>query len=206
MGRDKVIIKKKVRYTFNYIDNCNMCGSITSHHKILGIRLNKSQGKSPKRKIGITTTICKCKNCHLIYANPQPIPIDLQDHYGIPPEDYWNEDYFISSEDYFQGEIKILKDLVKFTTGMKALDIGSGLGKQMIALTAAGFNSHGLEPSKPFYDRAISKMKIDQEKLKLGMLEEVEYPENYFDFISFGAVLEHLYDPSESIKKKLSNG
>jgi predicted SAM-dependent methyltransferase len=35
------------------------------------------------------------------------------------------------------------------------------------------------------------------------MIEEVEYPECYFDFISFGAVLEHLYDPSESIKKAM---
>lgn len=46
-------------------------------------------------------------------------------------------------------------------------------------------------------------MKIAPEKLKLGMIEEVDYPDNFFDFITFGAVLEHLYDPSASIQKAL---
>ena len=33
------------------------------------------------------------------------------------------------------------------------------------------------------------------------MLEEVDYEANSFDFITFGAVLEHLYDPAQSIKQ-----
>ena len=36
------------------------------------------------------------------------------------------------------------------------------------------------------------------------MMEEIEYEEDTFDFISFGAVLEHLYDPSCSIQKALN--
>ena len=27
-------MEKQLRYTFNYIDNCNMCGSGTNGHKI----------------------------------------------------------------------------------------------------------------------------------------------------------------------------
>jgi len=46
-------------------------------------------------------------------------------------------------------------------------------------------------------------MDINTDKLKLGMIEEVEYSENHFDFISFGAVLEHLFDPSASILKAM---
>ena len=34
-----------------------MCGSSTDLHKILGKRLNESQGKNPKNKVGITTTV-----------------------------------------------------------------------------------------------------------------------------------------------------
>jgi 2-polyprenyl-3-methyl-5-hydroxy-6-metoxy-1,4-benzoquinol methylase len=196
-------MKKQKRYYFNYIDSCNMCGSNTDKHKILGKRLNASQGKNPKSKIGITTTIVKCSNCGLIYSNPQPVPFDIQDHYGVPPENYWKENYFNISDNYFQGEIERLKKLIDFKEGMKSLDIGAGLGKQMIALNKVGFNTYGFEPSKQFYERAISKMGINPEQLKLGMIEEVEYPENYFDFISFGAVLEHLYDPSDSILKAM---
>lgn len=196
-------MKRQLKYFFNYIDNCNMCGSKTDTHKILGKRLNQSQGKKVKEKIGITTTIAKCTNCGLIYANPQPVPFDLQDHYGVPPENYWKESYFTIEENYFQGEIKRLKSLIDFKVGMKSLDIGAGLGKAMIVLEKTGFDTYGFEPSKQFYERAISKMGISPEKLKLGTIEEIEYPENTFDFISFGAVLEHLYEPSNSILKAL---
>lgn len=191
------------RYYFNNIDACNMCGSMAHNHKILGKRLNSSQGKNPKKKIGITTTVVKCNNCGLIYSNPQPVPFDIQDHYGVPPENYWNDNYFINSDNYFRGEIERLKTLLDFKDGMKSLDIGAGLGKQMIALSKCGFETYGFEPSKQFYERAISKMNISPERLKLGMIENVAYPENHFDFISFGAVLEHLYDPSDSILRAL---
>jgi ubiquinone/menaquinone biosynthesis C-methylase UbiE len=86
---------------------------------------------------------------------------------------------------------------------MKALDIGAGLGKAMISLKKAGFDAYGFEPSKSFYERAVSKMNIDPDKLKPGMIEEVDYPENTFDFITFGAVFEHLYHPAKSLEKAL---
>lgn len=194
---------KELKYRFKYISNCNMCGAAIANHKVLGKRLNQSQGKNPKNKTGITTTVCKCTSCDLIYSNPQPIPFDIQDHYGLPPEEYWNKEYFVINENYFKEEIVKLKKLIAFKDGMKSLDIGAGLGKQMIALSNAGFDAYGFEPSKPFFDRALSQMNINPEKLKLGMIEEMDYPENYFDFISFGAVLEHLYDPSDSIKKAM---
>ena len=193
-----------LRYTFRRIENCNMCGASEDMHKVLGKRLNKSQGRNPKRRTGISTTICKCKNCGLIFSNPQPIPFDIQDHYGVPPDDYWIEEYFQVDEKYFQGEVKIVKGLLDFKQGMKSLDIGAGIGKAMIVLEKAGFDTYGFEASKPFHEKAISQMGIKSDRLKLGMIEEVEYPENYFDFVTFGAVLEHLYDPSDSILRAMN--
>jgi len=192
-----------MKYSFQYITHCNLCGTPSNEHKILGKRLNQSQGRNPNKKIGITTSIVKCMNCSLIYSNPQPVPDDIQDHYGMPPEDYWIDDYFTFNENYFMHEIETLKTLIDVKPGMKSLDIGAGLGKAMIALSNNGFDAYGFEPSEPFYKRAISKMNISAEKLKLGMIEDVEYPNNFFDFITFGAVLEHLYDPSAAIIKSL---
>ncbi len=203
LQEDSTMSRRQLNYRFNYIENCNMCGSSTDRHKILGKRLNQSQGKNPRNKIGITTTVAKCSKCGLIYSNPQPVPFDLQDHYGVPPENYWQNNYFSIDDNYFKGEIDRLKKLIEIEEGMKCLDIGAGLGKAMIALSKAGFDAYGFEPSKPFYERAIGKMEISPEKLKLGMIEDIEYPESYFDFISFGAVLEHLYDPSDSITKAM---
>lgn len=192
-----------MKYSFKKIEHCNMCGSSADDHRILGKRLNQSQGKNPKSKIGIATTIMECNICELIFSNPQPIPFDIQDHYGIPPENYWKDEYFLQNDNYFEYEINQLKKLTPIEKGAKALDIGAGLGKCMIALGKAGFDTYGMEPSEPFYQKAIEKTKIDSKKLKLGMIETVDYPENEFDFITFGAVLEHLYSPGNAIEKAL---
>ena len=189
------------KYYFEEITKCEMCGNNTDKHPILGQRLNQSQGLSPKRKTGITVSVKKCSNCDLIYSTPQPIPNNLQDHYGTPPEDYWKPTYFELTPTYFLRQINVVKELLSFEKGMLALDIGAGLGKCMIALNNAGFDAHGFEASIPFYERAISKMNINPDKLKLGMIEEIDYPEHTFDFISFGAVFEHLYHPAKNLEK-----
>jgi 2-polyprenyl-3-methyl-5-hydroxy-6-metoxy-1,4-benzoquinol methylase len=192
-----------MQYNFKKINYCEMCGSENTNHTILGQRLNKSQGLRPKKKIGISVSIQQCKNCNLIYSNPLPIPENLQDHYGTPPEDYWIESYFNWSSDYFSYQINEVNELMPFKPGMKALDVGAGIGKAMKSLEAKGFEAYGLEPSEPFHARAIEKMNIDPEKLKLGAIEEIEYDENSFDFITYGAVFEHLYEPSYCLSKSL---
>src|SRR5436190_23522800 len=96
----------QLRYYFNYVEACNMCGSTTEKHKILGQRLNQSLGFNPKSKIGISTSVVKCRNCGLIFSNPQPVPFDIQDHYGVPPENYWNPEYFSIDKNYFSHQIK----------------------------------------------------------------------------------------------------
>lgn len=180
-----------------------MCGDAVEGHKVIGKRMNQSQGKNPKYKIGISTTVCKCTNCGLVYSNPQPIPFDIQDHYGVPPEDYWVDNYFEINDNYFKYEINRLKELMDIQPGMTSLDIGSGLGMQMKAMESIGFEAYGFEPSLPFYERTISKMGISPDKVKNEMMEDVEYEDEFFDFISFGVVLEHIYDPSEAIEKVL---
>jgi len=197
----KINIPKK--YIFTDINSCNMCGNPTSLNKVMGLRLSTSQGLRPKSKTGIAVSVLKCTKCSLIYSNPLPIPENIQDHYGLPPEAYWNTVNYVWDENYFANEISILKKLMPLSIGMKSLDIGAGLGRGMISLEKAGFDSYGFEPSEPFYNKAIEKMGINKNKLKLGQLETIDYPHDEFDFISFGAVLEHVYNPSESIRRAM---
>jgi 2-polyprenyl-3-methyl-5-hydroxy-6-metoxy-1,4-benzoquinol methylase len=190
-------------YRFSYLPCCEMCGELSDNHKILGQRLNMSQGLRPRRLKGITTTVVQCKGCGLIYVNPQPVPLNIQDHYGVPPENYWKEEYFKVDPMYFSHQIETFKRLTTFEKGMTALDIGAGLGKCMVSLKQAEFEAYGIEPSKSFHGKAIREMNIPPDRLRLGMLEDCEYDENFFNFITFGAVLEHLYDPSASILKAM---
>jgi len=180
-----------------------MCGASSDNFKTLGKRMNRSQGKNPRKKVGITTTVQQCTSCDLIFSNPLPIPEDLQDHYGKPPESYWVESYFEVDPNYFAEVIKWVDSIKPIEKGMKALDIGAGIGKCMIALEKASFDVHGIEPSKPFFERALSRMKIDPDRIQNIPIEEASFSEGTFDFITFGAVLEHLYNPSESIEKAM---
>src|SRR5205085_2091982 len=79
-----------LRYYFNHVSHCEMCGDNTESHKVIGQRLNQSQGLHPKKKSGISVSVKKCTNCSLIYSSPQPIPFDIQDHYGTPPENFFD--------------------------------------------------------------------------------------------------------------------
>ncbi|MCX8492211.1 MAG: methyltransferase domain-containing protein [Cyclobacteriaceae bacterium] len=133
-----------------------------------------------------------------------PIPDCIQDHYGVPPEEYWNENYFKLDATYFEKEIRTLKNLYDFKAGHKALDIGAGIGKCLTVLTNAGFEVFGFEPSQSFRTRAIDKMNIRPDRLKLASIENADFPDDFFDFITFGAVLEHLYDPAASINQAMN--
>ncbi|MBK7298015.1 MAG: class I SAM-dependent methyltransferase [Flavobacteriales bacterium] len=191
------------RYSFKSIKTCNMCGSGPEQHDLMGQRLNGSQGSRPWKKKGVTTSVQKCKRCKLIFSDPMPIPLDLQDHYGVPPENYWVDGYFKVEENYFGHNLNRFRSLMEFKPGMTALDVGAGIGKAMIALNKAGFDTYGFEPSEPFRSRAIERMGIDPDRIQLGDIESIEYPEGKFDLISFGAVLEHLYDPSFCLGKAM---
>ncbi len=192
---------KRQQYYFDYITNCDMCGAETAGNRVLGQRLNQSQGLNPKKLSGISVSVIQCRNCNLIYSNPQPIPFNIQDHYGIPPDEYWNDRSFDWEENYFLPQILKTKELIGFKPGMKALDCGAGIGMGMLSLEHAGFDTWGFEPSVPFYEKALSHTKVNPERLKLGMLEEMDFPQNEFDFVNFGAVLEHFYHPGKCIHK-----
>lgn len=192
-----------MKYRFDCIETCNMCGRPSSDGRIMGKRLNRSQGKNPRSRTGLTTTVVRCVHCGLIYSNPMPVPESIQDHYGIPPEEYWKEKYFAPDDSYFSRELAKLEGLLSWGAGARSLDIGAGLGKSMIALSRAGFDAYGIEASKPFFEKAVGKMGIRPDRLQLASCETARFEDASFDFITFGAVLEHLYDPSASIKQAL---
>jgi SAM-dependent methyltransferase len=126
------------------------------------------------------------------------VPAHISDHYSIDPESYFNEGYFRPWPGIFQAETARLKQL--HPEAKTFLDIGAGIGKVM---KAVDFDAYGIEPSEEFYRRAIDRMGISPERLFLTTVEEADFP-RMFDIISFGVVLEHLYDPAAAIKKALT--
>ncbi|GLK69709.1 class I SAM-dependent methyltransferase [Hansschlegelia plantiphila] len=192
-----------IRYRFWPAEACNMCGAPVSAAKVLGLRLNQTQGRRPRSKTGVAVTVCRCMTCDLVFANPQPIPDSIGDHYAVPPETYWNSVSYEPAPGYYARQIAATKELIGFQPGMTALDVGLGLGKAARVMRDAGFDVSGFEPSEPFFEKAEAILGRDPERFKLGSIEDVEFVADSFDFITFGAVLEHLYDPAGSISKAL---
>jgi SAM-dependent methyltransferase len=185
-------------YTFRPVPLCEMCGS--ANRRLLGLRLSASQGLRPRRAEGIAVPVKRCQ-CGMVYADPLPVPAAMADHYDLPPEEYWTNQA-PWDESYFAREIADAKRLLGFTPGMTALDIGAGRGLAMKSLAHAGFDAFGIEPSAPFRDRAIADG-ADPARLTLAALEDAAFAPASFDFITFGAVLEHLYSPGLALEKAL---
>lgn len=191
-------------YSFEEIGDCNFCGRSTESNTILGRRLNKRGGFRPQKQTGVSVSVIRCTKCGLVYSDPKPLPMSIEQHYNVDPYTYWPEAYFQYDQDYFRDEIETAKRLLNnFTDGAKALDVGCGIGKAMLSLEKAGFEAFGIEPSQRFIDCAVDKMGMAREKMSCASVETATFEPNSFDFITFGAVLEHLSDPKGAICSSL---
>lgn len=191
-------------YDFIHADCCNMCGASSEHQTFYGKRLDRRQGLWPRRLTGVTSAIFKCRQCGLIYANPLPIPANLEQHYDVAPEEYWADSYFHVEEDHLGDRIDTFKQLSQRSPHeCSALDVGAGIGKAMVALQRAGFQVSGLEPSPSFRRAALDRAGIPELQLQLASVETADFPASAFDFINFAAVLEHLPDPAAALQKAL---
>src|SRR4051794_28743426 len=192
-------------YSVREITRCNMCAAPVTDAKVLGRRLSRSQGLRPTRRVGWSTTVMRCGRCGLVFANPQPTPRDVGQHYERAPEDYWvPEDLAEAGPDHGRYEIDTFHRLWEGDGRPVTLDVGAGLGRRMAKLTASGFEAYGIEPSTAFRQAAIRRGEIDPDRLALGTVETATYEPGQFDFVTFGSVLEHLSDPAGQLDRVLT--
>ena len=118
-----------------------------------------------------------------------------------PPEEYWKSVSYKPEPGYFSSQVKAARRLLFDRAEILALDIGLGLGKSARVMEQAGFTVHGIEPSEPFYRKALELLGGDNERYRLASIEDTQFSDGYFDFVTFGAVLEHIYDPAAALAK-----
>ena len=181
-----------------------MCGSLPVRWRIRGRRLDRSQGWRPWRVAGAATTVLQCRECGLIFAHPMPVPESLGDHYETDAESYFGIERAGAQEGAFQSEIQRARELLPRVDRLRALDVGAGTGRAMAALRDAGFDTWGIEPSVSFREVALQNYGLDPDRIQQVSVAEATFPEAAFDFITFGAVLEHLPDPGRTIERALS--
>lgn len=163
--------------------------------------------------------LCKCKNCGLIFINPQPDMQELEKHY--PPEKYYSLrknkkntpgmyekliiDKNASLKKIILSPLRKFMRSTKIVPSGKILDIGCGSGEFLSLMNKTGMDCFGVDPGLSSKD--ISKN--NDLHLVKGELKEAEYPSNFFDVITMNHSFEHVLDPLETlteIKKILKRG
>jgi 2-polyprenyl-3-methyl-5-hydroxy-6-metoxy-1,4-benzoquinol methylase len=80
----------------------------------------------------------------------------------------------------------------------KLLDVGCGNGVRLAGLRALGWDVYGqdLDPVAVAYARESLGLETH-----LGRLEDMQFPEKYFDCVTLNHVIEHAHDPVELLKE-----
>ena len=188
------MLVNRVRYDLTPVSACDMCGSDRRHD--LGVRLDRRTGLRPRRASGVAIPVKRCKDCGLIYPDPMPLPVDIADHYNVDPDTYFDAGHLGEWPAFDNSRLAGLMDV---RPGMKAIDVGAGVGVHMRALEKAGWDTWGVEPSQAFVRFGVDRLGIAPSRLLQQRFEDTTLPDDSFDLVSFGAVLEHLPSPARAL-------
>ena len=127
-----------------------------------------------------------------------PVPVGgSEQHYGVPPESYFENHDMEAKGASAQHLLERARQLTGGQTG-RLLDIGSGRGELLKAAREAGWEAVGADPSSAFarYAARYSGAEVREEPV-----ERCDFPAASFDVVILAAVLEHLYNPDETMRE-----
>ncbi len=154
------------------------------------------------------------KNSYWIYRCPTCsfAQTDLAKNYTTFVKDHYSKGYFLGDPtrsayaNYERDKPVIVRNMKKFLTHIqqhkqkgKLLDVGCAYGYFVELARAQGFDAYGFDPST--YAASQAKKLNGPNRIKVGTITEVEYPNKQFDVITLFDVFEHLQDPIGDIAR-----
>jgi 2-polyprenyl-3-methyl-5-hydroxy-6-metoxy-1,4-benzoquinol methylase len=169
--------------------SCNLCGS-NDYFPVVDIS---------------GFTIVKCRQCNLLFVNPRPEVEKASDYYTDIYYSYLNKSSDIGRTFYGEGSKKLFQEILcickKFIPEGRLLDVGCGYGFFLRLMKESGYSVCGVDPSESACRFSNQEMDL---KVTQGTLDNVSFPDNYFEIITMNNVLEHLDDPSFALRKAYS--
>lgn len=168
---------------------CNLCGSNVAKHWCRGIdRLHGFDGQF---------SYVRCRNCGLVYMNPQICFEELGRYY---PQDYAPHKAAGKPINPKTTKLPIREAcLNRISSQSRVLDIGCGSGGFLAGLKSrTGCQVFGLDLSGNAVKTAAEKYDLD---VFQGTIFEASYQPDSFDMITAWSYIEHVNDPRSVIQK-----
>jgi 2-polyprenyl-3-methyl-5-hydroxy-6-metoxy-1,4-benzoquinol methylase len=147
--------------------------------------------KPVHRKLWKDSSFVQCKECRLIFQNPQEPKNQTIDRYG---DNYFQ--YEVSNEHNFFHLVSLTLDAFSIydllTPKSRILEIGSATGLFLKHMDELGHESTGLEICPQSVAYGSRTYGVD---LRQVTLEDAELPPESFDFIHFSHLIEHVNRP-----------
>jgi SAM-dependent methyltransferase len=158
--------------------------------------MGRRGGAAHRAGLGVECAIWQCRSCGLLFPHPMPVPVGgLEQHYTLDPDEYFRHH---DTTGKVEASRNLMAHAERLTGGKgRVLDIGAGRGELLKAAIEDGWDAVGIEPSPQFAQLAARSSGAE---IRCEPVEQCHFPAGSFDVIILGAVLEHLYNPDETIE------
>ena len=116
--------------------------------------------------------------------------------------DFYNTTYYAREAAALTPPSRHLRGLLKklpAQTNHSVLDIACGTGAWLEVLTDAGAKPHGIDISEKAV--AVCQARLPGGDFRVGVAEQLPYPDNYFDLVSCLGSLEHFLDQPGALRE-----
>jgi 2-polyprenyl-3-methyl-5-hydroxy-6-metoxy-1,4-benzoquinol methylase len=141
-------------------------------------------------------TVARCNSCSLVMQNPRPRREKIAVYYSAGYEPHSMAESSEDIEKMVAGQEGRCVLLERHARKGRALDIGSGDGRFLLCLKRRGWDVKGCELIERMAEYQRTKLGIET---KACDLIAASYPAEHFDAITLWSVLEHLYDPFDTL-------
>lgn len=170
---------------------CEICGK--DDFELIAVEIREGPGR-----------IAKCRSCGLVIQDVKWASKEI--------ERYYNDEYHktnsldaereLPPEEHFNNRIKTIQPIVDeihrfLRPGMKVLEIGCGAGELLHSIKPHVGEVVGIEMSKRFVDFMNKNLGIEAYTEDVN---KMDFGTRKFDFIILIATLDHLPNPSETLK------
>ena len=171
--------------------DCPVCEAPPSRY------VGRRGGPAHRAGLGVECRIWRCATCGLVFPNPMPVPVGgVGQHYSMEADAYFHNH---EGGKRLQGARDLMRHAARLTGGPgRVLDVGSGRGEVLVAAREQGWQAVGIEPSPSFAEYAA---RASGAEIRGEPLERCRFGDGEFVAVILAAVLEHLYNPDETVRE-----